>query len=72
MVTKNGRFAVEVIADSSEVWCGNGLRFPFYDAAEAYAKDLWSRWTSVRSWRVVEYAAAGWGYIKVVAQPKAS
>ncbi len=59
-------FAVEVIADSSEEWCGNGLRFETQQAAEAYAKDLWSRWTSVRSWRVVEYVAAGWGMFKNV------
>ena len=59
-------FAVEVIADSSEEWCGNALRFADQRAAEIYAKDLWSRWTAVRSWRVVRYAPAGWGTVKVV------
>ncbi len=58
-------YAVEVIADSSEKWCGNALTFPTFEAAEAYAKDLWSRWTAVRSWRVVQFAAAGWGFVRV-------
>lgn len=59
-------FAVEVIADSSEEWVGNGLTFPTEAAAEAYAKDLWSRWTAVRSWRVVERTYAGWLSFKKV------
>ncbi len=64
----SGPFAVEVIADSSEEWAGNSLRFSTQEEAEAYAKDLWSRWTSVRSWRVVEYVVAGWGMFKNVAR----
>ena len=28
-------YAVEVIADSSEVYCGNGLTFPTIEAADA-------------------------------------
>lgn len=55
------QYAVEVIADSSEQFCGNGLRFPTTEAAEAYAKDLYARWTAVRSWRVIRYFFAGWG-----------
>lgn len=47
-------FAVEVIADSSGAWAGNALRFPTREAAEAYAKDLYARWTAVKEWRVVE------------------
>jgi hypothetical protein len=47
-------FAAEVIADNSGTWCGNGLRFVTRDQAEAYARDLFSRWTLVREWRVVE------------------
>lgn len=60
MSATNEPFAVEVIADSSETWCGNGLRFPTREAAEAYAKDLWSRWTAVRSWRITEKVSSGW------------
>lgn len=71
MSTEKGPFAVEVIADSSEQWCGNGLRFPTQGAAEAYAKDLWSRWTAVRSWRVVEYVVAGWATVKNVSKVSA-
>ena len=47
-------FKVEVIADDSGKWVGNGLRFPTYDAAEYYATDLMMRWTAVREWRVVK------------------
>lgn len=54
-------YAVEVIADSSEQFCGNALRFPSVEAAEAYGKDLWARWTAVRSWRVIRFIFAGWG-----------
>lgn len=46
-------FAVEVIADDSGKFCGNGLRFASLDKAKAYAKDLYSRWTAVREWRVI-------------------
>lgn len=44
----------EVIADSSGKWCGNALRFPTKEMAEEYARDLFSRWTAVKEWRVVE------------------
>jgi len=47
-------YAVEVIADSSGKWCGNGLRFQTIEDAESYARDLASRWTLVRETRVVE------------------
>jgi len=45
---------VEVIADNSGQWCGNGLVFATKEAAEEYARDLMWRWTAVREWRVVE------------------
>jgi hypothetical protein len=45
-------FKVEVIADNSGEWVGNALRFPTKKAAEIYAKDLYSRWTAVKEWRV--------------------
>ena len=66
MSTETGPFQVEVIADTSEEWCGNGLRFPTQAEAEAYAKDLWSRWTAVRSWRVVETVVSGWFMFRTV------
>jgi hypothetical protein len=50
------KFKVEVIADNSGKWAGNGLTFDTVDAAEAYARDLMSRWTLVREWRVVPVA----------------
>ena len=47
-------YKAEVIADNSGQWCGNALRFATREEAEAYARDLFSRWTAVREWRVVE------------------
>jgi hypothetical protein len=44
----------EVLADSSGVWAGNGLRFDTKEEAEAYVKDLFGRWTQVRETRVVK------------------
>jgi len=47
-------YRVEVIADNSGQWCGNGKKFATVELAETYARDLWSRWTLVRSWRVID------------------
>lgn len=46
-------FVAEVIADNSGQWVTNALRFATRDEAEDYAKDLYSRWTAVREYRVV-------------------
>jgi hypothetical protein len=46
-------YAVEVIADRSGKWVGNGLRFATRKEAKAYGADLASRWTLVEKWRVV-------------------
>jgi hypothetical protein len=46
-------FRVEVLADDSGIWAGNALKFETEAAAQDYARDLWSRWTAVRAWRVV-------------------
>lgn len=46
-------FAIEVIADSSGKWCGNGARYLTKKAAEMAAFDLSMKWTMVRDWRVV-------------------
>ena len=48
-----GPLRVEVIADSSGTWSGNGVRFDEVEEAKEYARDLYSRWTLVREWRVI-------------------
>ena len=47
-------YKAEVIADSTNTFVGNGLRFATPGEAEAYVYDLMMRWTSVRDTRVVE------------------
>jgi len=47
-------FIVEVQTDSTGKWYSNYLRFPTDEQAEAYARDLSSRWTAVKDWRVSE------------------
>jgi hypothetical protein len=47
-------FKVEVIADSSGQWVGNGLRFATHDKAKVYGLDLALRWTAVRDFRIVK------------------
>lgn len=47
-------YHVEVIADRSGTWAGNGVRFSTVTEAAAYARDLFMRWTAVREWRVVD------------------
>ncbi len=47
-------FRVDVIADSSNKWVGNLLRFKTADDAEEYAENLAARWTAIRQWRVIE------------------
>lgn len=46
-------FAVEVIADNSGTWVGNGLTFPTAEEAVKYGNNLASRWTLVREFRLV-------------------
>lgn len=46
-------YKVEVLADSSGVWCANGLRFATAEEAATYGTDLAWRWTAVREYRVV-------------------
>jgi hypothetical protein len=48
---------VEVIADGTGQWCGNGLRFTTRKEAEDYGWNLSMRWTAVRSMRAVECPA---------------
>lgn len=49
-----GRYRVEVQADSSGTWAGNALRFDDIDSAAEYARDLFARWTLVTAWRVLD------------------
>ncbi len=46
-------YRVEVLADSSGKWAGNGLTFDSVADAVYYARDLASRWTLVTAWRVL-------------------
>lgn len=46
--------AVEVIADRSGKWCGNALQFETLEQATTYGGDLYSRWTLVSDWRVID------------------
>jgi len=46
-------YKVEVIADSSGKWAGNGRTFASEAEAGEYGHDLSSRWTAVREFRVV-------------------
>lgn len=45
---------VQVIADSSGTWAGNGMEFSDIDKAVRYARDLMGRWTLVTDWRVID------------------
>ncbi len=51
---ENGKYKVEVIADSSGSYCGNGLQFDTLEKAQEYGADLAWRWTAVRCWRIVD------------------
>lgn len=50
------KYKVEVKADNSGTWAGNGLVFDTVEEAEVYAVDLYSRWTAVREMRVLDVA----------------
>jgi hypothetical protein len=54
MTDKDGNYKVEVIADNSGEFCGNGLKFETIQAAIDYAQDLYCRWTAVKTWQVVQ------------------
>lgn len=48
------KYKVQVIADNSGKWVGNGLEFATVEEAKSYAVDLFSRWMAVRQWRVID------------------
>jgi len=46
---------LKVYVDTGEsVWSTNGLEFDSYEKAREYGDDLWSRWTAVRKFAVVQ------------------
>ena len=45
-------YKVEIREKGEQSFCSNGIRLPDVEQAEAYAKDLWSRWMSAEEWRV--------------------
>ncbi len=47
-------FRVQVQADQSATWVGNGVAFPTLEAAAEGADKLFQRWTLVRRWRVID------------------
>jgi hypothetical protein len=47
-------FALEVQENGTTEWVENGLRFPAKDQAEDYGRDLFSRWSGIQSYRVIE------------------
>ncbi len=47
-------YKAEVIADNSGTWASNGLRFASKGEAEAYGRNLSSRWLAVRDMRATE------------------
>ena len=47
-------YKVEVIADGSGKFVGNGLMFETIPEAREYAMDLMSRWTLVTEWQVID------------------
>lgn len=47
-------YRVEVQTEVHGPWSFNALRFATKEQANAYGRDLWARWTSVREWRVAD------------------
>jgi hypothetical protein len=62
-------FAVEVIADNSGKYCGNGMYYPTVEKAEEAAVDLFHRWLLVTRWRVVQVFVS-WGGVTSRVQVK--
>lgn len=46
-------FKVEIKAKGETGFVANGIRLPSEEQGNAYAKDLWSRWSQVSEYRVV-------------------
>lgn len=48
-----GKFRVDCAVHGEVNYASNALTFETEEDAEAYARDLYSRWTMLASWRVV-------------------
>lgn len=48
-----GAYRVDCVARGERNYASNSLTFSTVEDAEAYARDLYSRWTMLESWRVV-------------------
>ena len=48
-----GAFRVDCAVHGESRYAANGLTFSTEEDAEAYARDLYSRWTMLKTWRVV-------------------
>ena len=51
---EDGRYVVQVQADNSGEWVGNGLTFDCADDARRYGHNLSQRWTAVKAFRVCD------------------
>lgn len=47
------KFRVDVQGVNETIWVSNAMRFDTAAEAEAYARDLYSRWMGMQAWRVV-------------------
>jgi hypothetical protein len=63
-------FAVEVQENGSTRWVGNALRFPEKEQAAEYGRDVYSRWSGIQSYRVIESSEPA-NYTFVDRQPQA-
>ena len=61
MSKTEGRFKVEVntYGDPIDAWTSNALRFDTTHEAVDYARDLHSRWTAVKYWRIYDTLEGG-------------
>lgn len=61
MAEKTGIYRIQVntFGDPDGVWSGNAMRYNTAAEAESAARDLFLRWTSVESWRVVHNEKGG-------------
>lgn len=54
METSPVKYQVEVLAHNEHKYVGNQLTFDTLEQAKKYGSDLFSRWTALDQWRIVE------------------
>jgi hypothetical protein len=54
MAAKIYRYQVNTFGDPEDSWAGNAVVFDTAEKATEAAKDLFSRWTAVKFWRVLD------------------